>query len=352
MAKQPPAPAEVNIGPAARSLAEGLGLDMATIISTGPKNSITKQDVITTAKARMVSEVTAARTSAVPVPISGGKGIKAAPKVRALARDQGVDISRLAGSGPEGSITIADVNASLKADFSVAATASSPPGAPYQLPARAYDVSGQPEKLVGPRRVMAQLMAKASTEVCKTSIFDEVDIDAWTSGNDITIRLMRSIIAATRVEPAVNAWFDGEKGEKTTHRHVNLGIAVDSPKGLFVPVIKNADDLSGPELRAELNRLRNAISDGKIKASEMSGGTITMSNFGMIAGRFATPIVSPPEIAIIGIGGLFEKLVMSDKGIENHRLIPISVTFDHRACTGGEVARFLAAIIADLALAS
>jgi len=119
---------------------------------------------------------------------------------------------------------------------------------------------------------------------------------------------------------------------------------------MFVPVIKGADDIGGPGIRAELNRLRGAIDDGSIKMAEMSGATITLSNFGMIAGRFATPIVSPPEVAIVGIGGLFEKVVMTEKSIENQRVMPVSLTFDHRACTGGEAARFLAAILADLKL--
>jgi len=162
---------------------------------------------------------------------------------------------------------------------------------------------------------------------------------------------MRAIIAACYAEPALNAHFDGENMTKTTYPNVNLGVAVDNPKGLFVPVLKGADGMDSAALRAELNRLRIAIDNGSIKMDEMSGGTITLSNFGMIAGRFATPIVSPPEVAIVGIGGLFEKLVMTEKGIENQHVIPVSITFDHRACSGGEAARFLAAVLADLTLA-
>ena len=243
---------------------------------------------------------------------------------------------------------VAAPDRALKADFKVSAPAVA--SGPYVRPARAYEVTGEPEKFVGPRRIMAQAMAKASNEVCHTSIFDEADIDSWPKGTDITVRIMRSIIAAAMAEPAVNAWYDGEAQEKTIHKHINLGIAVDSPKGLFVPVIKNADALSNNDLRAELNRLRTAIAEGKIQPKDMSGATITLSNFGMIAGRFATPIVSPPELAIVGIGGLFEKLVMTDKTIENHRMMPVSLTFDHRAATGGESARFLAAILSDLEL--
>ena len=198
---------------------------------------------------------------------------------------------------------------------------------------------------------MAEAMAKAGAEVCLTSIIDEISIARWPEATDITVRLMRSVVAAAFAEPALNAWFDGGKLEKTLHPHVHLGVAVDSPKGLFVPVLKNADALDGQALRAELNRLRKAIAESRIKLAELTGATLTLSNFGMIAGRFATPIVSPPEVAIVGIGGVFEKLVMTEKGIENQRFIPVSVTFDHRACTGGEAARFLRACLNDLALA-
>jgi 2-oxoisovalerate dehydrogenase E2 component (dihydrolipoyl transacylase) len=338
---------DYKIGPSARSLAQDLGLDLAAISPTGSRRTITKRDVLAAARTAM-----AATNVAPPVAISdnvtvaAGRSAKAAPKVRAYARDKGIDLGRVQASGFENTVTIDDVNAALKADFA----AGVPISKSYTRPLRAYEISGQAERLVGPRRVMSQAMSKSNAEVCHTSIFDEADIANWPKGSDITVRIMRSIIAASMVEPAINATYNGETHEKTISPDVHLGIAVDGEKGLFVPVIKDADKLTGTELRERLNNHRQTIADGKIKPSDMSGATLTLSNFGMIAGRFATPIISIPQVAIIGIGGLFEKLVMLQGAIKNHRMIPVSLTFDHRACTGGEAARFLAALLADLEL--
>jgi len=349
------APLDLKIGPAARALADGLGLDLSLVTPTGARGTVSKRDVLVAARGMIAGNGGAVVPVVAPGTVMGAvmgavptaKGVKAMPKVRAYASQKGVDLSRVKGTGPIGNISIDDVNAALKGDFAVTTAA---PSATYQLPPRTALVSGEPEKLIGPRRVMAQAMSKARDEVVKTSIFDEADIAAWVPGSDVTARIMRAIIAGCMIEPAVNAWYNSETGEKTTHKSVHLGVAVDSPRGLFVPVIQEAETKSGPELRAVLNTRRGAITDGSIKPADMSGATITLSNFGMIAGRFATPIVVPPEVAIIGIGGLFEKLVMDEKGIANHRMIPVSLTFDHRACTGGEAARFLGAMLADLRL--
>ena len=338
------------IGPAARSLAGSLGIDPSDIAPTGPRGSVSKQDVLETARSRMSGGALALQSSG-DASLAAGKGIKAAPKVRAYARDLGLDIRAARASGPQGSVTTGDVDVALKA-ANEALLGDFRAGGAYKRPERAYEVSGRAERLVGPRRVMSQAMAKASSEVCHTSLFDQADIAGWAERSDITGRIMRAVIAASMVEPAINAWFDGKSLEKTIHQEVHLGVAVDSPKGLFVPVVKNADSLAPDDLRAELNRLRTAIADGSIKAAEMSGGTLTLSNFGMIAGRFATPIVMPPEVAIIGIGGLFNQLVLVGEYVEEHRHMPVSLTFDHRAATGGEAARFLAAMIADLSLSA
>lgn len=332
---------DVSVSPSAKATAKALGLDISNVAPRKGK-VVTKGDVLAAARKQLSGAPAAAASSA---PAATAKEVKAVPKVRALAREKGVDLRRVRPTGHQGNVTLEDVKQALAGG--VAAPA---PGA-YSRPERPYEVSGEPQRLTGPRRVMAQTMAKANTEVCHTSLFDEVSIAHWGEGADITVRLMRAVIAACFAEPGINAWFDGDKLEKTFHKHVNLGVAVDAPKGLFVPVIKGADGMDGAALRKELNRLREAISDGSIKSAEMSGGTITLSNFGMIAGRFATPVIVPPEVAIVGIGGLYEKLVMTEKGIENQRFIPVSLTFDHRASTGGEAARFMKAMLNDLALA-
>ena len=150
--------------------------------------------------------------------------------------------------------------------------------------------------------------------------------------------------------PALNAWFDGNALTRTLHPQVDIGIAVDTDEGLFVPTVRTADMLDATSVRAAIKRLRTQVEARTIPASELSGYTISLSNFGMFAGRYATPVVVPPCVAIVGAGKLCHDVVAVMGGIEVHRRMPISLTFDHRACTGGEAARFLKALLDDLGL--
>jgi pyruvate dehydrogenase E2 component (dihydrolipoamide acetyltransferase) len=211
-------------------------------------------------------------------------------------------------------------------------------------------VTGQPEQLKGVRRNMARVMADAHAQVVPTTIVDDADLHQWLGKQDITARLVRAIVAACKAVPALNAWFDGRNLTVTRHPHVDLGIAVDTDDGLFVPALRNADMLDARGLREGINRLRAQVEDRSIPASELSGYTISLSNFGMFAGRYASPVVVPPCVAIVGAGKLVHDVVAVMGGIEVHRRMPISLTFDHRAATGGEAARFLKAILDDLAL--
>ena len=148
----------------------------------------------------------------------------------------------------------------------------------------------------------------------------------------------------------MNAWFDGDKLTRTLHPQVDVGIAVDTDDGLFVPALRNADILDARGVREGINRLRAQVEDRSIPASELGGYTISLSNFGMFAGRYATPVVVPPCVAIVAAGRARHQVTPVMGGFESHKIIPLSVTFDHRACTGGEAARFLKALIDDLAL--
>ena len=305
-------------------------------------------------------------------------GVKAMPAVRAMARKLGVDIARVAPSGADGTVTMADVKraaadgsakpgaAPARGGAQVAtAPAHGSTGSPRteNLPARSTlsqsgkpmrtqppgaVASGQPEQLKGVRRNMARVMADAHAQVVPTTLVDDADLHAWSGRQDITARLVRGIVAACKAVPALNAWFDGANLTRTLHPHVDLGIAVDTDDGLFVPALRNADMLDGNNVRAAIKRLRTQVEDRSIPSSELSGYTISLSNFGMFAGRYATPVVVPPCVAIIGAGKLSHDVVAVMGGIEVHRRMPISLTFDHRACTGGEAARFLAALLEDL----
>lgn len=309
-------------------------------------------------------------------------GAKAVPAVRAMARKLGVDIAQVRATGPDGTVSMQDVKnaaadgsakpgaapkptaADLRAHFDAARGQAAPPAAQVQTAQRSTlsqagkpmrtqppgaVVSGQPEQLKGVRRNMARVMADAHAQVVPTTLVDDADLHQWIGKQDITARLVRAIVAACREVPALNAWFDGEKLTRTLHPHVDIGIAVDTDDGLFVPALRNADVLDGAGVRAAIKRLRTQVEDRSIPSSELSGYTISLSNFGMFAGRYATPVVVPPCVAIVGAGKLQHDVVAVMGGIEVHRRMPISLTFDHRAATGGEAARFLKALLDDLA---
>ena len=302
-------------------------------------------------------------------------GVKAMPAVRAMAKKLGVDLSRVRASGADGAVTMQDVKqaaadgsargtttaaparttAPVVAAASVAnpqRTALSATGKPMRTQPPGVSVSGQPEQLKGVRRNMARVMADAHAKVVPTTLSDDADIHAWTPGNDMTGRLVRAIVRACKTVPAMNAWFDGEKLTRTLHPHVDIGIAVDTDDGLFVPALRNADLLEAGTVRESINRLRAQVEDRSIPPSELTGYTISLSNFGMFAGRYATPVVVPPCVAIVAAGRARHQVTPVMGGFESHKVIPLSVTFDHRACTGGEAARFLKALIDDLALPS
>ena len=302
-------------------------------------------------------------------------GVKAVPAVRALAKKLKVDLSRVRPSGADGVVTMKDVKEAAAngsavlgaAPARVAASAGRhlapelpPPeaqrsptslaGKPVRTASPSVSASGQPEQLKGVRRNMARVMADAHAQVVPTTLVDDADLHAWIGKQDITARLIRAIVAACKHVPALNAWFDGKNLSRTMHPQVDIGIAVDTDDGLFVPALRNADVLDAAGIRAAIKRLRTQVEDRTIPASELSGHTISLSNFGMFAGRYATPIVVPPTVAIVGAGKLSHDVVAVMGGIEVHRRMPISLTFDHRAATGGEAARFLKALLDDLSL--
>jgi len=303
-------------------------------------------------------------------------GVKAVPAVRALAKKLKVDLARVRPSGADGVVTMKDVKdaaangtAALGAAPVRAVPASagrhlapelsqpepqrsptSLAGKPVRTAPPSVTASGQPEQLKGVRRNMARVMADAHAQVVPTTLVDDADLHAWIGKQDITARLIRAIVAACKTVPALNAWFDGKNLTRTLHPQVDIGIAVDTDDGLFVPALRNADMLDAAGIRTAIKRLRTQVEDRTIPASELSGYTISLSNFGMFAGRYATPVVVPPTVAIIGAGKLSHDVVAVMGGIEVHRRMPISLTFDHRAATGGEAARFLKALLDDLSL--
>ena len=300
--------------------------------------------------------------------------VRAAPAVRALAKRMGVDLASIRGTGRSGLVTADDVMNASPASAAAGARAGTA-GAPSSAAANAGAGTGLvaganagatsqphaaqagpgsapglnvPEKLRGLRRAMAMSMAAARDQVVSCTLFDDADLARWREGNDYTTRLLRAIAAGCAAEPGLNAWFDGDAQTRTLHSSVDVGMAVDTREGLIVPVVRNVGGRSPEDLRAEVNRVKRAAQDRTLAPEEMRDYTIMLTNFGMTAGRNATPVVVPPAVAILGAGRLSHDVVAVTGGIEAHLRLPLSLTFDHRCITGGEAARFLAAVLTDL----
>jgi 2-oxoisovalerate dehydrogenase E2 component (dihydrolipoyl transacylase) len=256
-----------------------------------------------------------------------GEKAKTSPAVRSLAKQLQVDLNQIQGTGVQGHITREDV---------MKASQSTQPAS---------------DKLLhGTRRSMAQAMSFAHAQVVPVSVYDDANISGWTHGIDITVRTIRAIVRACQAEPMLNAWF--KNGELELHSHVSLGLAIDSEDGLFVPVLHEVDKLlSEPKkIREQIAHIKDAIKNRTITPAELQGATFTLSNFGVFAGRYASPIVVPPQAAILATGKIRKVVMPVESAPAIQRIMPLSLTFDHRAVTGGEATRFLGAIMADLAL--
>jgi 2-oxoisovalerate dehydrogenase E2 component (dihydrolipoyl transacylase) len=272
--------------------------------------------------------------------------VRAAPAVRALAKRLGVDLASVRGTGRGGLITVDDVmttSGPTSTHTAATVTALKTPSAPRGAPS-----SGEPEKLRGLRRAMHQSMSLARDNVMNCTLFDDADLHAWRKGEDFTIRLLRAIGTAAAAVPALNAWYDGENQSRRVMERVDVAMAVDTPEGLLVPVVRDVGRRSAAEVRGDVDRLKRAARDRTVAPEDLRDFTFMLSNFGMIAGRYATPVVVPPAVAILGAGKLSHDVVAVMGGIEAHLRMPLSLTFDHRCVTGGEAARFLAALIQDL----
>ncbi len=258
--------------------------------------------------------------------ISGAFGLKVAPAVRALAHRLNVDLTIITATGPDGVITAADV----------------------QRVSKILSEVGPLEKLKGPRKAMANSMSQARDEVMPTTLMDDAVLRRWTAPQDVTCRLIRAIVAGAKTEPALNAWFDHMEIGRRLLEKIHLGIAVDTPEGLFVCVLQDVANRDPASLRLGLDKMKKDASNRSVPLEELRGYTFTLSNFGQFGGRYATPVIIPPTVAIVAAGAARDAVAPIEGKAQITRVLPISLTFDHRAVTGAEAGRFLAALIEDL----
>ncbi len=271
--------------------------------------------------------------------------VLAAPSTRRLARELGVDMSGVAGTGPGGRITDEDVKKFKEAP--------KPPEVSPEIKALEERVP-----MKGIRKTIAERMVKSLFTAPHVVSMDEADVTelvklrekekkvAEEKGIKLTYLafIVKAVTVALKQHPYLNASLDSEKNEIVLKRYYNIGIAVDTPEGLMVPVIKNADQKSIMELAQETERLSQEARSRKIKLPELKGNTFTITNIGSIGGIFSTPIINPPDVAILGVHRIRDMPVVIDGEIKIRKILPLVISFDHRVLDGAQAARFMNAL--------
>jgi pyruvate/2-oxoglutarate dehydrogenase complex dihydrolipoamide acyltransferase (E2) component len=267
------------------------------------------------------------------------------PVVRKLAKDLGVDLGAVPGSGPDGRITEEDVRR--------AAGPKEPTGTP------AGSTSEERIPFKGKRRMIARKMVAAKTRVPHALLVDEADVSGilaertriretgeW-AGVRITILpfIMKAVAGALQRHPALNASLDEDREEIVLKKRVDVGMAVDAEDGLVVPVVRNADAKSVIELAREIERLSAAARDGTLGPGDLSGGTFTISSVGSIGGLFSYPVINVPEAAILAAHKIVTRPVVRDGEVVPRDMMYLSLSFDHRIVDGGEATRFLNEVV-------
>jgi len=275
--------------------------------------------------------------SSSPAPVTGeAAGVLAPPAVRKLAREMGVNLASVKGTGPGGRISADDLKGH------VAGAPSAPPatGAPT--------AAGRRIRLRGVRKRMAETMALSARTIPHVTGFHELDAlafaehfarlrhEAETEGLRFPFDtlLVRAAALALRRHPIFNSSLDTERGEIVMHEDINIGVATATPDGLIVPVVKNADALDLARLAAAVDRVTAAAREGKASVSDLQGGTFTISNTGAWRGGLGTSLIRLPEVAILGFGTIEPKAVVRDGKLVARPVMPMSVTFDHRVIDG------------------
>ncbi len=335
-AKQEPAPAtrapgeRIKSSPAARRLAGELGVDYTTLAGTGPGGRIVEADVM------------AASSGGVAVTVATGPEPKASPLAKRLAREKGVDLRLISGTGPGGRIVQADIDAAAAGGAQKkAAPAAQGPAAGERIPVK------------GMRKTIASRMHHSLQESAQLTMDMEVImddavkmrnslVDEWANEGirptytDLTIK---AVAKALKTHPLMNSQFSGD--EIVLLEEVHVGMAVALPEGLVVPVIRNAADLPVKKLAQETSRLATAARDGTLGLDDYAGGTFTVSALGMYGVDSFTPIINEPQSGIMGVNRIYDGIEWDgDKPVKTKKM-NLSLTWDHRTLDGAPAAEYL-----------
>ena len=282
------------------------------------------------------------------------KIVIAMPSVRKFARENDVNIKEVTGTGKNGRILKEDIEnfgSDSQVSAETASEAASTEEQSEQAPAARKQAAGDletREKMSGMRKAIAKAMVNSKHTSPHVSHIDEVEVDAlWAhrkkfkeiaaeQGVKLTFLpyVVKALVSALKKYPELNTSIDNETFEVIQKHYYNVGIAADTEKGLVVPVVKDADKLSMFEISDEINGLAGKARDGKLSSDEMKGGSVTISNLGSAGGKWFTPVINQPEVAILGIGRIEEQPVVRDGEIVAARVLALSLSYDHRQIDG------------------
>ncbi|PTH43149.1 2-oxo acid dehydrogenase subunit E2 [Staphylococcus capitis] len=289
--------------------------------------------------------------------VDENKTVKAMPSVRKYARENGVNIKAVTGSGKNGRITKEDVDAYLNGgstdsasneSAAASSTGSEETSASASQSVLEGDFPETTEKIPAMRKAIAKAMVNSKHTAPHVTLMDEIDVqELWDhrkkfkeiaaeQGTKLTFLpyVVKALVSALKKYPALNTSFNEEAGEVVHKHYWNIGIAADTDKGLLVPVVKHADRKSIFEISDEINELAVKARDGKLTSDEMKGATCTISNIGSAGGQWFTPVINHPEVTILGIGRIAQKPIVKDGEIIAAPVLALSLSFDHRQIDG------------------
>lgn len=290
----------------------------------------------------------------------------ATPSLRTYARELGVDLARVKGSGPNGRILHEDVQALVKKALSGMGTATASFG---KIELEDFSKYGETErrKLTRIQKISGPHLQKSWQIIPHVTQYDEADVtelealrrtikeEMKRSDDPVSISILpfivKAVVAALKKFPEMNASFDEERGELILKHYYHIGIAVDTPEGLVVPVLKDADAKSVTDIARELATLSQKARERKLRPEDLSGGSFSISSLGGIGGTAFTPLINPPQVAIMGVSRLSKKPVWNGKEFVPRDILPFSVAYDHRVIDGAAGVRFttyLASLLGDL----
>ena len=341
-------------GPLVAFDVEGRGNVSTPVAAPKPAPKPTENATAASAAVSTAQRATSATAPSKPVPALTGRAPgerpSASPAVRNRARDLGVDLTFVPGSGPAGRITHEDLDGFIARGGSQPVSAPSGGGSTYAKAQGTTEV-----KIIGLRRKIAEKMAESVRRIPHITYVEEIDMTAVeelrahlnaTKSKDqpklnVLPFIARAIVVALRDQPQINATYDDEAGVLTQHAPVHLGIAAQTPNGLMVPVVRHAEARDPYGTALEIARVSGAAKDGSAKREELSGSTITITSLGTLGGVVHTPIINHPEVAIVGPNKIAERVVVKDGQMVVRKMMNLSSSFDHRIVDGHDAAVFV-----------